>query len=202
MIVRYHTDFNSILLDDLDVQLEVLEEDKFTNGLYSKLYLESKSSNYFIGIPVLSKLRKKNPIIGHHFFNVQDDDKIGVFTFSYDLEEKKYINLPKFTLNILKCSTKDCCEFKFESKKSKAHLIKKYYYIDLKIHPLISLNSTRKDHYGPIFFQYNIKQIILKRIDCNCGEKCDICKLNFSEKYINCKYFNPPDPPNIGHLLL
>src|SRR5207248_288841 len=128
-------------------------------------------------------LNPKNPIIGHHFYTDYNDN-VGVFTFSYSLDKKKYVNLPNFSFYTLKISNVTISEF---DHKNICEIYKEI------IHPkYFSLCSEIE--FGPIFFKYTINQIKLKVIDCGC-KRCDVCKndLKIPKEKINFIYIDLPD---------
>ncbi|RIA80284.1 hypothetical protein C1645_838969 [Glomus cerebriforme] len=103
MVIGYDIDFNSIPFDN-DVQLKVIKNDFSAQN--NQTVQESNSFLRF-GIPVLNELDVSNnyPIIGHHFFNIHENNmisnKIGLRTFSYCLKNNYCINLPNFTFYTL-----------------------------------------------------------------------------------------------------
>ncbi|CAB4489940.1 hypothetical protein RhiirA5_398975 [Rhizophagus irregularis] len=168
MIVGNYRDFNSINYNELDsdIQLKVTKEDYYSN-FNTKLF-ERSPSDHFIGVPVLNDLNQRNYIIGHYFYTKKDSN-VGVFTFSYNLEQNKYVNLP-FRFHTLKISNisnqvtefnycKDKQEFREQIQKCP-----KYF------------NLYSKDISSPIFLKYTTSKIKLEEVTCKCGKKCDFCK--------------------------
>ncbi|PKY49684.1 hypothetical protein RhiirA4_445981 [Rhizophagus irregularis] len=167
MIVGNYRDFNSINYNELDsdIQLKVIKEDYSSN---SNFKFERSLSDHFIGVPVLNDLNHRNYIIGHYFYT-EKDSNVGVYTFSYNLEQNKYVNLPfRFhTLKIFNISnqvtefnySKDKQEFREQIQKCP-----KYF------------NLYSKDKSSPIFLTYTTSKIRLEEVTCKCGKKCDFCK--------------------------
>ncbi|RIA81538.1 hypothetical protein C1645_744442 [Glomus cerebriforme] len=206
MVIGYYINFNFIL-SDFHAQLKILKQDfnMINNQTMINAELLSFEYNSFInippclGIPVLTKLDSSNDslVIGHHFYNAQEANKIGACTFSYCLRNNHYVNLPNFTFYTLIISNYhirnayDMIPFKYS-------FILKRPYIDITagscLNPkFISLYSTEKTNYGPIFLKQKSSKIKTKSIICK-DRNCFICKnntLNISDNNIKCAFFDP-----------
>ncbi|PKY58186.1 hypothetical protein RhiirA4_479882 [Rhizophagus irregularis] len=151
-----------------------------------------------LGSPVLTKLDSSNDslIIGYHFFNAQEENKIGACAFSYCLKNNHYVNLPKFTFYALIISNYhipnayNIIPFNYS-------LLNKPF-IDFNnnitgsyINPkFISLYSTQKTNYGPIFLKQKNKKIETKIIKCK-ESACLACKnksITISKDNVKCVF--------------
>ncbi|CAB4474380.1 unnamed protein product [Rhizophagus irregularis] len=178
IVVGYYTDFNFIL-SDFNVQLKIFEN-KIASD--SQTMIDTLNFNYdhyvrkvppCFGMPVLTKLTTSNNsiVIGHHFFDAQEENKIGAYTFSYCSKDKRYVKLPNFTFYILVISdyrtsnTYDIIPFE--------HQITKKPYIDLNSNVIdsppkfISLYSTQKTNSESAFLKQNCNKIELISINSN-----------------------------------
>ncbi|CAB4423114.1 unnamed protein product [Rhizophagus irregularis] len=159
MIQDEKSDINS------DIQLKVIKEDYSSN---SNFKFERSLSDHFIGVPVLNDLNHRNYIIGHYFYT-EKDSNVGVYTFSYNLEQNKYVNLP-FRFHTLKISniSNQVTEFNYSKDKQEfreqIQKCPKYF------------NLYSKDKSSPIFLTYTTSKIRLEEVTCKCGKKCDFCK--------------------------
>ncbi|RIA81543.1 hypothetical protein C1645_836840 [Glomus cerebriforme] len=207
MVIGYCIDLNFIL-SDFNTQLKVLKNDFNMLNNYNSTMINRELLNFeydsfiiippCIGIPVLTKLDSSNDslIIGHHFFNAQEENKIGVCTFSYCLKNNHYVNLPNFTFDTLIISNYHNSNA-YGTIPFEYSLMKKPY-IDLDneitANPkFISLYSTQKNNCGPIFLKQTNRQIKPKSIICK-DKNCFICKnntLNTSNNNIKCTFFDP-----------
>ncbi|CAG8492567.1 2803_t:CDS:2 [Funneliformis mosseae] len=187
MVIGYYKDLN-LILTDFDVQLKIIETDFNDNAqvMYYKEYLNLEHDDDSlnkkipcIGIPVIDRLDSSNRslVIGHHFFDDQEGDRIGTFTFSYCSDKKHFDCLPKFnfyTLAILNHHPKNYGTLHFEQKP--------YIELDNSIKPkYISLFSTSEYNCGPIFLQHKSNRIEMKDVDC------------ISQEQIECNFFDPYD---------
>ncbi|PKB98823.1 hypothetical protein RhiirA5_506018 [Rhizophagus irregularis] len=210
MVIGYYTDFNFIH-SDFKAQLKILKNEfSMPNNSNNQTMINAELlsfENPFINIPaclgspVLTKLDSSNDslIIGYHFFNAQEENKIGACTFSYCLKNHHYVNLPKFTFYTLIIS--------------KYHIPNAYNiipfdysllnkpFIDFNnnitgscINPkFISLYSTQKTNYGPIFLKQKSKKIKTKIIKCK-KSACLACKnktITISKDNVKCVFFDP-----------
>ncbi|GBC04286.1 hypothetical protein RclHR1_00560013 [Rhizophagus clarus] len=220
MIIGYYTDL-SFILSDFSTQLKILKTDFSISPNQTMIYAELLSlENSFINIPpclgspVLSKLDSSNNslVIGYHFFDAQEENKIGACTFSYCLKNNHYVNLPKFTFHTLIISNyHDRNTYKiipFDYSLLNKH--KPYIDFDSKIvgsglNPkFISLYSTQKTNYGPIFLKQKSKKIKTKIINCK-KKSCYICKnktLLISENNVKCVFFDPYISDNTSYMSL
>ncbi|PKK63268.1 hypothetical protein RhiirC2_855120 [Rhizophagus irregularis] len=178
MVVGYYTDFNFIL-SDFNVQLKIFENKIVSD---SQTMIDTLNFNYdhyvrkvppCFGMPVLTKLTTSNNsiIIGHHFFDAQEENKIGAYTFSYCSKDRRYVKLPNFTFYILVIS--DYCTSNTYDIIPFEHQITKKPYIDLNSNVIdsppkfISLYSTQKTNSESAFLKQNCKKIELVSINNN-----------------------------------
>ncbi|CAG8597525.1 4263_t:CDS:2 [Funneliformis mosseae] len=197
MVIGYYKDLNFIT--DFDVQLKITKIDfnatSNSQSMFDKEYLDFEHNSLInkipcIGIPVLEKLDSSNMslVIGHHFFDDQEKNRIGSYTFSYCLEKNHYVNLPKFkfyTLSIKNYhpNTYGTLYFNQNSYIELNNLLKPKY---------ISLYSTNEKNCGPIFLRQKFNLIKMKNIDCkHKSNDCLICTLKISKKQIECNFFDP-----------
>ncbi|GBC04067.1 hypothetical protein RclHR1_00550012 [Rhizophagus clarus] len=227
MVVGYHTDFNSIFTNS-NIQLKVLKSDfnSSKQSMDDKKLLKFEYNSLIekipcFGIPVLSKLDSSNEsiVIGHHFFNVQENNKIGSYTFSYCFKHNHYVNLPDFsfhTLIISKYSNPDdygissftknkISPFSNNSFKAKMNKMIKPKFdksdslrqIKLKY---VSLHSSGESNCGPIFLKQKPEKIKRYIIDINCKQASScICKnktLKKSKKNLEYAFFTPKEENN------
>ncbi|RIA86222.1 hypothetical protein C1645_829602 [Glomus cerebriforme] len=201
MVIGYYTDFNFIL-SDFNAQLKILKNENNNQNMINTELLNFKYDPYdrkvppCLGIPVLTKLDSSNDslIIGHHFFNAQEENKIGAYMFSYCSKINHYVKLPDFTFYTLIISNYhinnayDTIPFSYS-------LMKKPYIDlnnDITAKPkFISLYSTQKTNIGPIFLKQNCKIIETKSVNCKC--KCSFKNkpLIISKNNIECSLFDP-----------
>ncbi|GBC08425.1 hypothetical protein RclHR1_00810017 [Rhizophagus clarus] len=170
MIIGYVTNFNFNQLD-FNIQLKV-QSDKFISSNCRKQYVkylldfEYRKNFHCIGIPIIKDPPKDSFVIGHHFFNDQENRKIGSYIFSYCFEKRHYVNLPDFTFNtlvILSHPKSRMLHFKDRNKKI----------LFIKPKPkYISLCTNREDNCGPIFMKQ--KANIIKKIDIEVDDNCEI----------------------------
>lgn len=187
MVIGYCTDISSALLYS-DIQLKVLKTDFTHNQEMTKdVLLDFEYNSYItktplcLGMPMLTKLDSSNYslVIGHYFFNAQEENKTRVRTFSYCLKDDHCVNLPDFTFYTLSISnysvnnSSDLISFYYP------HLKKPYIKVnDNTTTPkFISLYSTQKTKYGPIFFKQKTKLIKIKSIKCK-KVSCPFCRIN------------------------
>ncbi|CAB4378641.1 unnamed protein product [Rhizophagus irregularis] len=228
MIVGYHTDFNSIFTDS-NIQLKVLESDfnASKQSMDDKKFLEFEYNSLIekipcLGIPVLSKLDSSNEsiVIGHHFFNVKENNKIGSYTFSYCFKHNHYVNLPDFTFYTLIISkysnpddygmssfTKSNFNGKISSFSSKSFKAKINKMIKSKSSnsdslrqmklKYVSLHTSGENNCGPIFLKQKSEKIKRYTINISCGQASScICKnktLKKSKKNLEYAFFTPKE---------
>ncbi|CAB4376468.1 unnamed protein product [Rhizophagus irregularis] len=165
MIIGYDTDFNPIL-SDTSVELIKNVYDPQNSCEFYSIPLKQKLDSMlernipFFGIPILENFDlSKSLIIGHNFRIVDGEYKIDIF--SYCLEKKRYVNLPKVTFCTFIISnypTSDSYEsFPFNFKLLKTP------FVDLNtssINPkCVSLYFSKNNDYKPIFLNQKINQI-------------------------------------------
>src|SRR5688572_15922512 len=109
MVIGYCDNF----IPDFNFHLNILRHDFNVSNNQAIFKAEFEYNSYdssnreippcLLGIPVLSELDSSNDslVIGHHFFNVKEENKIGFCTFSYCLKNECYVNLPNFTFYTL-----------------------------------------------------------------------------------------------------
>jgi hypothetical protein len=103
MVVGYDINFNFVNSGS-DINLKVIENKiEASSSMYcKKLFNDSITEEHIcLGIPVLKEVNSS--VIGHHFFNYQEGNRIGIglYTFSYCLKENHYVELPEFTFYTL-----------------------------------------------------------------------------------------------------
>jgi hypothetical protein len=224
MIVGYDINFNFIL-SDFNIQLKVLEDyfEASTNkpSIDNKKILDFEHDEEILcfGIPVLRKFDFSNSslIIGHHFYKVQEKNKIGRYTFSYCLNNNRHVVLPNFTFYTLIISnfptSKAYGILPFE-RANKAEKLFRYMFNKhslLKVTEsnsskskfksltpkYISLFSTGEDNCGPILLKQKFNEIKIKCIKSREKEDC-ICKKNG----LKCILFDPSQGNIYFHLRL
>jgi hypothetical protein len=219
MIIGFYTNFNFIL-SDFNTQLYILKND-FDASNKQDLMIDTNLLDFeydsligdipCFGIPVLTKLDSSNfsLIIGHHFFNAQEENKIGACTFSYCLKNNHYVNLPNFTFYTLIISANyhihnayyiTPFDYSFKNFRNKPiiNLTNNSTFLSPKF---VSLYSTKKTNCGPIFLKQKFGQIKIKSIDCK-NRYCFICTNNIlitTKNNIKCALF---DPEQVFTLLL
>ncbi|GBC10197.1 hypothetical protein RclHR1_09420005 [Rhizophagus clarus] len=198
MVIGYCTDFNFVL-SDFNVQFKILKSEfRFNNQTTTirKLYhyehnpLAKMEVPFCLGIPVLTKLDSSNDslVIGHHFFNAEEENKIGVYIFSYCVKNNCYVNLPDFTFYTLIISNYNnhnafgIIPFEYSIMK-KPHIN-----FNDDIPEFISLYSTQQSNCGPILLQQEGMKVKIKAIDCEC--KCSFKDepLVISKDSVKCAY--------------
>ncbi|RGB32014.1 hypothetical protein C1646_791112 [Rhizophagus diaphanus] len=225
MIVGYHTDFNSIFTES-NIQLKVLKSDfnASKQSMDDKKLLKLEYNSLIeripcLGIPVLSKFDSSNEsiVIGHHFFNVKENNKLGSYTFSYCLNHNHYVNLPDFTFYTLIISkysnpddygmesfTKNNFKDKissfinnsFNAKMIKSKSSKSDSLRQMKL-KYVSLHSSGENNCGPIFLKQKSEKIKRYTINISCGQASScICKNNTlkkSKKNLEYAFFTPKE---------
>ncbi|CAB5367232.1 unnamed protein product [Rhizophagus irregularis] len=154
MVIGYCTYFNSILLNS-NIKFKVLKN--YFNRLKNQIMISlelldfeydlyARKTFLCLGSLVLTELDSSNRslVIGHHFFDAQEENKIGIRAFSYCLKRRYYVGLPEFTfyMLIIDNSTSNTCRslpFRFSILKQesffKKNLSSQYiaYYVYQKI---------------------------------------------------------------------
>lgn len=209
MIIGYDINFNFIL-SDFNIQLEVLE-DQFealtsTPSKDNKKILDFKQDPDILcfGIPVLNKFSFSNNslVIGHHFFKVQEKNKIGRYTFSYSLSDNNYVNLPTFTFYTLIIPNSptsnaygtlpfECLKFRLKKHNSlKATELNSLKSNCTSLMPkYISLLSTGENNCGPILLKQKFNEIKAKYLK-SCEKEACICRKN-RKNDLECVFFDP-----------
>ncbi|GBB88810.1 hypothetical protein RclHR1_15400003 [Rhizophagus clarus] len=103
IVIGYDTNFNFILPDTIGVEIikdeydPQIEPRKFYSIKLQRELDSMLAENIpFFGIPILENFNlNKSLVIGHNFRNVEDEHQIDIF--SYCLEKKCYVDLPKVT---------------------------------------------------------------------------------------------------------
>jgi|SRR6266540_1847014 len=197
MVIGNYIDLNCILTDfNFDIHLNVFKKFvAFSTNCKTFIYdLEHNLEKIpyteipCIGIPILGRLDSSNSslIIEHHFTNVQGQNRIQSYIFSYRLNDKHYVNLPNFTFyiliisDILKVSGKS--SFKGDgSDKFTIFTNPKYF----------SLHSIEEDNCDPIFLKQRSDKIKIKYINVdNCNLPECICK-KVLENALKYAFFDP-----------
>jgi hypothetical protein len=147
------------------------------------------------GIPILRDLNPSNSFlaIGHHYFYNQENDRsrVGLYTFSYNLKNSCHVSLPDFTFYTLIISNYHIHDAYNTIPFNHKFMKKPYINLDDDIagsclYPkFISLYSTQKTNYGPIFLKQNCKQIRIKSINCKCKTCSNIKQLITSAKFLD-----------------
>ncbi|GBC04281.1 hypothetical protein RclHR1_00560008 [Rhizophagus clarus] len=197
MVIGYYTDFN-LILSDLNVQSVKIFENRITSD--NRTIISTLNFNYdpcdrevppCFGIPVLTEKTSSNNsvVIGHHFFDAQEENKIGACMFSYCSKNGRYICLPNFTFYTFVIS-ESCKNYTYYINSFEHPFItRKKPYINLNNDftesspKFISLYSTQKTNYGPAFLKQNCKKIKLKFVNCKTNT---IEQLKASKNDIKC----------------
>jgi hypothetical protein len=168
--------------------------------------LESNSFELCFGIPELSKLDRSNEslTIGHHFYNDQENvHSAGLFTFSYCLKKKQYVNLPDFDFYVFIITYNSNSDnygiLPFKNKKSK------WPKVTLNQMPKFnSLYSTGESKCGQVYLKQKFKGIKMKYAQCiNDSSNSDSPgKLHELENRPNHAYFHADHDGNINIFFL
>jgi hypothetical protein len=198
MVVGYGVNFN-FNFSDSNIKLRVLKNDfKASNhqAITKQLDLKYNSSDLYFGIPILNKLDDSNNslIIGHHFFDDNENKKIGTYLFSYCLKKKHYDKLPNFTFYSLVISNYPNSDNYGISTFQHTSKIRKLFNV-IKLNSLksipkfISIYSMGDNNCGPIFLKQKANEIKFKYINVNCNQNDCICKSKqFKRLEDNLKY--------------
>ncbi|GBB83465.1 hypothetical protein RclHR1_01020006 [Rhizophagus clarus] len=193
MIVGYDVNFN-FDSPDFNIQFKV-ERHNFNASISrtKKILLESDSSICF-GIPVLRKLDDMNNslIIGHHFYNtkINENERTGLYTFSYCLKRNLFTNFPDFTFHTLIMDSGSNYSDMASLKHSKFinNLLTKRVPLRPKF---ISLYSTKEINCDLIFPKQQTNElngVIIKYF--NFINRKDKCKYKTLEDSFKCAYFD------------
>lgn len=199
MVIGFYTNFNFIL-SDFNTQLTISKNDlndlNNQNIMINTNLLEYEYDSLIgdipcFGIPVLTKLDSSNIslVIGHHYFNAQEENKIGACTFSYCSKNNHYVNLPNFTFYTLIIPAHYHIPFDYSIRNFRKPIINLTNNNTCLSPKFISLYSTNKANYGPIFLKQKCGQIKIKSIDCknsNCFNK-----ISLTINDIKCALFDP-----------
>jgi hypothetical protein len=190
MVVGYDINFNFINSDS-DINFEVIENKiEATSLMYRKQPFKDPFTDDYIclGIPVLKEPNSSldSLVIGHHFFNCQESNRIGIYTFSYCLKKNHCVELPGFIFYTLVISNyPESNEYKISPFKYRSFDINKLFkykpHSSKSVIPkFISLHST-ENNCAPIFLKQKQDEIKIKHVkdikskeNCN-GDKC-ICR--------------------------
>ncbi|PKY14701.1 hypothetical protein RhiirB3_426751 [Rhizophagus irregularis] len=172
MVIGYDTDFNSLLPDTSVELIKNIYDPKNPCEFYSiplKQKLDSMLERNipFFGIPVFENFDlNKSLIIGHNFSIADDENKIDIF--SYCLEKKRYVNLPKVTFCTFIISNYPTSDF-YESFPFNFKVLKKTPFVNLNTKSItpkcVSLYLSKNNEYKPPFLNQRINQIKVKYLD-------------------------------------
>ncbi|CAI2175511.1 8432_t:CDS:1, partial [Funneliformis geosporum] len=206
MVIGYYTDLNFILSEFDDMQLKIIKNDlNATSETHYSEHLNfdciSFSGNVpCIGIPVLKTLdfSKISHVIGHRFFNVQEENKVGSYTFSYSLKEHICVKLPKFTFYTLIISNYHDPKAYGISPCRRSTIINRIRNTLTRTNPSTKLNPkyvslflTAENNYGPIFPRQISNKV--EYINISCDHNSCTCRNNVLNMTENLKYafFDP-----------
>ncbi|RIA88945.1 hypothetical protein C1645_739029 [Glomus cerebriforme] len=182
MVIGYDTNFKSIFSDcntrlDDDTRFEILKKDynpsEEKNNIGEFDLNSSTESPYYIGIPVIDK---SNLVIGHYFSN--NSEKL--YTFAYSLKDKKQVELPKFSFNILEITNYNNSLMVFE-KNMNNNIIDFDKHDEFKklknIPKFVSLYSNKNKN-GQILLKQRFTKIKVKSLDKKLSDD-DVLKCSF-----------------------
>ncbi|CAB4426297.1 unnamed protein product [Rhizophagus irregularis] len=200
MVIGYDTDFNSLLPNTSVELIKNIYDPRNPCEFYSiplkhKLDSMLERNIPFFGIPVFENFDlNKSLIIGHNFRIADDENKIDIF--SYCLEKKRYVNLPKFTFCTFIISNYPISDF-YESFPFSFKVLKKTPFVNLDTKSItpkcVSLYLSKNNEYKPPFLNQRINQIKVKYLDCKCSRTCFICKnknVKISKNEVECILFD------------
>ncbi|CAB4442926.1 unnamed protein product [Rhizophagus irregularis] len=209
MVVGYDINFNFINSHS-NIHFKVIEKKiKATKSMYCKeLFDDSFTEEHIcLGIPVLRELNPSfdSLIIGHHFFNYQESNRIGAYIFSYCLKKNHYVELPEFTFHTLIISNYPACnEYKIIPFNCKSSFFDNLLPFNFKYSVLLSNDNgpqpvipkyislhSREDNWAPIFLKQKQNEIKIKYMKGmkgkeNCKDNC-ICKKTLKDDDIDIK---------------
>ncbi|CAB4442889.1 unnamed protein product [Rhizophagus irregularis] len=186
MVVGYDINFNFINSHS-NIHFKVIEKKiKATKSMYCKeLFDDSFTEEHIcLGIPVLRELNPSfdSLIIGHHFFNYQESNRIGAYIFSYCLKKNHYVELPEFTFHTLIISNYPACnEYKIIPFNCKSSFFDNLLPFNFKYSVLLS-NDNGPQPQNEIKIKY-MKGMKGKE---NCKDNC-ICKKTLKDDDIDIK---------------
>ncbi|RIA83676.1 hypothetical protein C1645_833427 [Glomus cerebriforme] len=184
MVIGYDTNFKSIFFDcntrlDGNTRFEILEQDYNPSEIENSVEFDLNSPTerpVYVGIPVIDN---SNLMIGHYFSNSREK----LYTFAYNIKEKKQVKLPKFRFNLLKITNYNNLLIMFEKNMNNniIDLDKHGEFKKLKNIPkFVSLYSNKNKH-GPILLKQRFTQIKVKSF----GKK-----LSYDD-FFKCSFFIP-----------
>jgi hypothetical protein len=201
MIVGYdmNFDFNH---SDFNVKLKVLENNFSASNhqaITESLDLEYDSSILCFGIPILNKLDDTNNslVIGHHFINDKENERIETYLFSYCLKKNHYVNLPNFTFYTLIISNYSNSDnygiLPINHDGVKTRMMYNFTKSNVLISEpkFVSLYSMKEN---PIFLKQKTGKVKVKYIEINCDRYDCICKykkLKKPENNLKYAFLNP-----------
>jgi hypothetical protein len=196
MVVGYNINFDLINIES-SIQFKVIENKiEASKSMYCKKFFDDSfiEEPICLGIPVL-RVFEPSLVIGHHFFNYQGSNGIGIgsYIFSYCLKKNHYVELPEFTFSTLIISNyPDCNEYRIIPFNCKNSIFDKLLPFNFKnssllpddnnhhssqpvIPKFISLHSN-EDNCAPIFLKQKQNEIKIKYMRTEvCDDTC-ICK--------------------------
>ncbi|CAB5369912.1 unnamed protein product [Rhizophagus irregularis] len=184
MIVGYDINFSHIA-SDIIVQSVKVVYDSQSQCMFDSISLEHnldstmKDYNPVLGTPILSSYDSSNKslVIGHNFCKDKSGNlKINIY--SYCVEKKCYVNIPKFTFNTFIITSNKCDSSTYTSSfPFKFDMYEKPIINFTDFNPkFVSLYLLDSDDHIPIFLNQNSEQISIEYISCKCNKTCIICK--------------------------
>ncbi|GBB85496.1 hypothetical protein RclHR1_01200010 [Rhizophagus clarus] len=187
MIIGNDFDFSNEENDDMRLEVHYKDHQNLENEI-ARFNLDKNS---FLGIPVLNELNDsdKSILIGHYF--VKEGNTIKATMFSYNLEEQKYVNLPRFRFQVLVSKSKTYESVHFRERFMRFMRPRRYIEIEEKVKNIENTlyASIHSLHCGPVFLKQKNNEIKLKYADCKCKRTCSFCKKKSPENGIRCAYF-------------
>ncbi|RGB37268.1 hypothetical protein C1646_813466 [Rhizophagus diaphanus] len=179
MVVGYDINFDFINSDS-NIHFEVIENKiEASKSMYcKKLFDDSFTKEYkeyeehiCLGIPVLSELKPSHKflVIGHHFSNYQENNRIGTYTFSYCLKKNHYVELPEFTFHTLIISN--------------YHNFDEYEYPSNQAIPKYTSLHSSEDNWAPIFLKQKQDKVKIKYMNCKENTCTCICKKTLKDDH-------------------
>ncbi|CAB4440453.1 unnamed protein product [Rhizophagus irregularis] len=198
MIIGYDLNFN-FDRPDFNIQIKVERHNYSASKNQTQKYpLESDSTHCF-GIPVLRKLDDSNNslVIGHQFYNFGNDEneRTGLYTFSYCLKKNHFVYLPDFTFYtfvIMNYSS----NYTGMSSLNHTKFINKFLTKRDSLKPkFISLYSTKENNCDPVLLKQKSNELDGIKIKyfkiTNCRNNDCICKNKISKDNFKYAYFDP-----------
>ncbi|GBB83464.1 hypothetical protein RclHR1_01020005 [Rhizophagus clarus] len=205
MIIGYDTTFN-FDRPDFNIQFKVEKYEYNELNSQAKKHLLESDSSFCFGIPVLRKLDDLNNslIIGHHFYNtkIDDNERTGLYIFSYSLKTNHYAYLPNFTFYtfiILDYSSNYSGMTSLNHSKFIKNILTKRDSLKPKF---ISLYSTKESTCGPIFLKQKTNELNGVKVKYlkinNCGNDDCICANKMLIDEFKYAYFDPIQDKNLS----